>query len=284
LLPAGWPGRRLAVLSALAMMLYRPPSPPEDCVDLHVLDVGQGLALVLRTHGHTAVFDAGPSFRGGNDTGRLVVVPFLRSEGVRRIDLLIVSHADQDHAGGARSLTEEIETRRLLSGEVLDGIDLSQKRCRANESWNWDGIDFSIIHPGDRSHWRGNNASCVLEIRVAAHTTLLTGDIESPVETLLSTNGALSAVDIVLIPHHGSRTSSSDLFVSTLRPKVAIVSAGFENRWGFPKEDIVAAWGNAGAEVLNTADTGAISYRICQGDGMHRVGLHRNKARRYWHD
>lgn len=282
LLPPGWPGRKLGLVAALATILYRPAPPPQDCVDLHVLDVGQGLALVLRTHRHTAVFDTGPSFRGGSDTGRLVLVPFLRSKGIDSLDLLIVSHADQDHAGGVRSLIEEIEINTLLGGETLDDIDLPQTRCQASKNWHWDGIDFSIIHPSELDRWQGNNASCVLKVRIAAHTVILTGDIETPVENLLARSGSLSSADIVLIPHHGSRTSSSDLFVSTVRPKVAIVSAGFENRWGFPKEDIVNAWVNAGAEVLNTATSGAISYRICRDDGLLRLGLHRQQAHRYW--
>jgi competence protein ComEC len=282
LLPPGWPGRQLALVAALATILYRPPPPPQECVDLHVLDVGQGLALFMQTHGHAAVFDAGPSFRGGADTGRLVLVPFLRSKGIDTLDMLIVSHADQDHAGGVRSLTEEVEVRTLLGGESLDDIDMPQSHCRTSKQWHWDGIDFAIIHPSELGRWQGNNASCVLEVRIANHTVVLTGDIESPVETLLARNGAISQADIVLIPHHGSRTSSSDLFVSTVRPKVAIVSAGFENRWGFPKQDIVSAWTNAGAEVLNTATSGAISYRICRRSGMRRLGLHRLEARKYW--
>ncbi len=282
LLPPGWPGRKVAVVAALATILYKPPPPPEECVELHVLDVGQGLALVLRTRRHTAVFDAGPSFRGGSDTGRLVLVPFLRSEGIESLDLLIVSHADQDHAGGVQSLSEEFEIDTLLSGETLDDIDLPQFPCQVSQSWHWDGIGFSIIDPSDPGRWRGNNASCVLEVRIARYTVILTGDIESPVETLLARSGALSSADILLIPHHGSRTSSSDLFVSTIRPKVAIVSAGFENRWGFPKEDIVNVWVSAGAEVLNTATSGAISYRVCRDDGLRRLGLHRHKARNYW--
>ena len=282
LLPPGWPGRQLALVAALATILYRPQPPPQACIDLHVLDVGQGLAMVLQTHTRTAVFDAGPSFRGGADTGRLVVVPFLRSKGIDTLDMLIVSHADQDHAGGVRSLTEEIDVRTLLGGESLDDIDMPQQHCQASKRWRWDGIDFAIVHPSELGRWKGNNASCVLEVRIANHTVVLTGDIESPVETLLARNGAISQADIVLIPHHGSRTSSSDLFVSTVRPKVAIVSAGFENRWGFPKEDIVSAWSNAGAEVLNTATSGAISYRICERGGMRRLGLHRLEARNYW--
>ncbi len=282
LLPPGWPGRQLSVVAALAVVLYRPPAPPQDCVDLHVLDVGQGLGLVLQTHRHVVVFDAGPSFRGGADTGRLVLVPFLRSKGVDSLDLVVVSHADQDHAGGIRSLLEEIDVKRLIAGEMLSDIDMPQSRCQSSRSWQWDGIDFTIIHPSDPGRWQGNNASCVLQVRIAAHTVILTGDIESPVETLLARSGALSPADIVLIPHHGSRTSSSDLFVSTIRPKVAIVSAGFGNRWGFPKEDIVKAWTNAGAEVLNTATLGAISYRVCQDDGLRRLGLHRRLAAKFW--
>jgi len=282
LLPPGWPGRQLALVAALATILYRPQPPPQACIDLHVLDVGQGLALVLQTHTRTAVFDAGPSFRGGADTGRLVLVPFLRSKGIDALDMLIVSHADQDHAGGVRSLSEEVEVRTLLVGESLDDIDMPQQHCQASKRWRWDGIDFAIVHPSELGRWKGNNASCVLEVRIANHTVVLTGDIESPVETLLAQNGAISQADIVLIPHHGSRTSSSDLFVSTVRPKVAIVSAGFENRWGFPKDDIVSAWSNAGAEVLNTATSGAISYRICERGGMRRLGLHRPEARNYW--
>ena len=283
LAPPGWPGRKLALVAAVAMICYRPPPPPPACVDLHVLDVGQGLALVLRTHGHTAVFDAGPSFRGGSDTGRLVLIPFLRSMGIASLDVLVVSHADQDHAGGVRSLTDAIETGKLLSGESLDNIDLPQQRCLAGRDWQWDDIEFALVHPLHAGRWQGNNASCVLEIRIARHTIVLTGDIESPVETFLVRRGALSPADIVLIPHHGSRTSSSELFVSMIRPKVAIVSAGFNNRWGFPKADVVNAWRRAGAEVLNTATSGAISYRVCRDEGMRLLSLHRQEARRFWH-
>lgn len=283
-LPPGWPGRKLAPVAALAAILYRPDPPPPDCLDLHVLDVGQGLAVVLRTQRHTAVFDAGPSFRGGADTGRLVLVPFLRNEGVEVIDVLIVSHADQDHAGGAASLIAAFDTRSVLSGELLDGLGVIQERCETGQAWTWDGIDFAILHPRNHGRWQGNNASCVLQIRIAAHTVVVSGDIESPVEHLLARDGALTSAEIVLIPHHGSRTSSSPVFVSAVRPKVAIVSAGFGNRWGFPKEDIVAAWRSAGAVVLNTATSGAISYRICRDDGSRLTGLHRRQARRYWHE
>jgi competence protein ComEC len=213
----------------------------------------------------------------------MVLVPFLRDKGIGSLDLLIISHADQDHAGGAQSLTEEIETKRILGGEALGELNPSPNYCETSDTWTWDGVVFRIVHPSDAGYWRGNNASCVLYIRVASHRLLLTGDIESPVESLLAGAGHLSQSDIVLIPHHGSRTSSSEQFVSTLRPKLAIVSAGFGNRWGFPKKDVVAAWRNAGAEVLNTATSGAISYRVCRDNGIRRLGLHRLDARKFWH-
>jgi competence protein ComEC len=284
LAPPGWPGRSLAFVGVLSIILYRPPPPPHDCLDLHVLDVGQGLALVLQTNQHAAVFDAGPSFRGGTDTGRLVLIPFLRSAGIESLDLLIVSHADQDHAGGVKSLTEEMKIKRVMAGEALDDIDRQQERCRAGETWQWDGVGFSMIHPSDTGRWAGNNASCVLELRVSGYGIVLTGDIEAPVETLLVRSGAISPADIVLVPHHGSRTSSSESFVRSVRPKVAIVSAGFDNRWGFPKGDIISSWQRVGAEVMNTARSGAISYRVCRDGGVRRLGEHRRDRREYWHD
>ncbi len=212
-----------------------------------------------------------------------MLLPFLRSEGIASLDLLLVSHADQDHAGGAQSLTEEIGIKRMLTGEALDHIDLRQEWCHVGEGWHWDGIEFAVIHPAESGRWHGNNASCVLELRIARHRVILTGDIESPVESLLARSGVLAPADIVLIPHHGSRTSSSKEFVRRIRPKVAIVSAGFNNRWGFPKEDIVSLWRSAGAEVLNTASSGAISYRICRDDGIRRLAEHRRDNRKYWH-
>lgn len=283
-LPPGWPGRNLAIVAALATILYRPPGPPEDCVDLHVLDVGQGLASVMQTEHHAAVYDTGPSFRGGADTGQLVLVPFLRAQGIDSVDLLIVSHADQDHAGGARSLIGAMTVSRLLTGETLEDVGPPQGRCLSGETWRWDGVGFAIIHPAEAGRWQGNNASCVLEIHAARHRVILSGDIESPVENMLAASGAVQPAEIVLVPHHGSRTSSSRRFVGRAAPRVAIVSTGHGNRWGFPKRDVVELWRHAGAEVLNTATSGAISYRICRDTGVTRLAEHRPENRRYWHD
>ena len=282
--PPGFPGRNLAWIAALSTLLYKPPQPPPGCVDVVALEVGQGLSVVLRTERRVLVFDTGPSFRGGSDIGQLVLVPWLRQAGIRTIDLLIVSHSDDDHSGGAASLVDAVEVKQIACGEQLPWIRRPQVRCRSGQAWVWDGIRFSFMHPGLYPLQNGNNASCVLEVASGPNRILLTGDIESPVENHLARIEALNTVEIVIVPHHGSRTSSSAAFVSKLRPAVAIVSAGFENRWGFPKDDVVERWRKAGATVLNTATSGAIHYRVCGGSGLHLLGEQRVVRRRYWHD
>jgi competence protein ComEC len=240
--------------------------------------------VVLRTARRTLVFDTGPSFRSGSDVGRLVLVPWLESSGTGRVDLLVVSHGDDDHSGGAASLVRAVEVAQIMAGEPLAGIEQPQLRCRSGQAWLWDGIRFSVMHPGVYPLQSDNNASCVLEIAAGAHKILLTGDIESPVENHLLRTGALMPVDIVVVPHHGSRTSSAREFVSALRPSVAIVSAGYENRWGFPKEEVVERWRQAGARVMNTATSGAIHYRVCADSGLQLESEQRKHRRRYWHD
>lgn len=283
-LPPGFPGRRLAWVAAIAAVLHNPPAPPPDCLELTALDVGQGLSLVLRTHTRTIVYDTGPSFRSGSDTGALVVVPYLRMIAANRVDLLVVSHADRDHAGGVGSLLEAIDVSEIIVGERLTDVDRRQVHCRRGQAWLWDGVRFAFMHPGDVSRTTDNNASCVLEIAVGRYKLLLTGDIEALVEDDLVQNGAVTPVDIVVVPHHGSRTSSSSRFVASLNPEVAIVSAGFDNRWRLPKEDVVLRWQAVGARVLNTATSGAIRYRLCPDTGTSLIGRHRIRYRRYWHD
>jgi competence protein ComEC len=282
--PPGFPGRNLAWIAAVSALLYKPPHPPPGCVDLVALDVGQGLSLALRTERRVLLFDTGPSFRGGSDIGQLVLVPWLREAGITTVDLLVLSHSDDDHSGGAGSVVDAVEVTQIIGGEQLAAIEQPQLRCRSGQAWLWDGIRFSFIHPGFYPPQSGNNASCVLEVAAGPYRILLSGDIESPVENHLARIEALNPVDIVVVPHHGSRTSSSAALVNALRPAVAIVSAGFGNRWGFPKEDVVARWREAGATVMNTAISGAIHYRVCAGSGVHLLGEQRVVRQRYWHD
>ncbi|MEQ8208075.1 MAG: DNA internalization-related competence protein ComEC/Rec2, partial [Woeseia sp.] len=159
-----------------------------------------------------------------------------------------------------------------------------RRQCEAGQHWRWDGIDFAVLHPERGSTLQGNNASCVLEIATGRQRVLLTGDIERPVETGLSYGGRLRPVTVVQVPHHGSRTSSSASFIAELRADTAVVSAGYRNRWGFPKEDVVARWQQSGAKVMTTAASGAIHHRLCRKQGLVIETEYRQSAARYWHN
>lgn len=286
-LPPGWPGRKVALIAAAASMLLRPVAPPAACVEITALDVGQGLAMVLRTRTRVLVFDTGPAFRNGGDTGQLVLVPYLQAAGIDRVDLLMVSHADNDHAGGVASLLAAVPVERIMTGGFIERIARTQWRCRRGLAWYWDGVRFSVMHPGGTDTGRSasdNDESCVLEIATGRHRALMTGDIERAAETRLLESGSLSEVDLVVVPHHGSLTSSSEPFVRRLDADVALVSAGFDNRWNLPRAEVVERWERTGARVFNTAVSGALRTRMCGDTGLGTVSAHRADARRYWHE
>lgn len=284
LLPPGWPGRRVAAIAVLAVIDFKPAPPEPDCFEVHVLDVGQGLAVVVRTHAHALLFDTGPAFRGGGDSAQLVVLPFLRSRGVGELQKVLLSHADLDHAGGIGSIVEALPVVQVLVGEPLPASLVAQQPCVAGDRWTWDGVSFVVLHPRRDSPWRGNDASCVLEISSGDHRVLLTGDIEAPVEQLLRHNGVFNPSHAVVVPHHGSRTSSTPALVDATRPRLAIVSAGHDNRWGFPKQEVIERWQRSGAVLLNTATDGAVSQSFCRDTGAGTVDLARPRRMKYWHD
>ncbi len=284
LLPQGWPGRRLAGLAVLCIVLVEPDRVPRACFDYHVLDVGQGLAVVVHTADRALLFDTGPAFRSGADTAQRVVLPFLAYRGVDRLDVVVVSHADLDHAGGIASLLGGTVVGRVLSGEPLEGMAHAREPCEDGDAWRWNEVDFRFLHPRANTPWRGNNASCVLEISAGDKRMLLTGDIESPVEILLDYRDKLRAAHVLTVPHHGSRTSSAEALVRATRPALAIVSASRSNRWGFPKENIVERWRRSGATVYSTASSGAISQRLCAAGEPGPVAEARRGRSRYWHE
>jgi competence protein ComEC len=284
ILPPGWPGRPLALVALVATALYKPASPAESCLALDVLDVGQGLAVILRTREHVLVYDTGPAFRSGSNTAKLVIEPFLKSNGLKSIDTLVVSHSDLDHSGGVEWLGNAFDIGQLRLGEALGEGRPPGLACRAGDAWQWDGVSFEFLHPDLPGRWQGNDASCVLLVQVGEHKLLITGDIESKAERSIIARQVLQSVDLVVVPHHGSRTSSGITFASRLQPAVAIVSAGYHNRWGFPKPDVVARWQDAGARVLTTARAGAVSRQYCAGEKPQPLRLQRVQARRYWLD
>ena len=283
-LPPGWPVRHVAWLGVVSLLLWRPEAPPEACVDIEVLDVGQGLSLVLRTRDKVLVYDTGAVWQGGGSAGERVLVPFLRHRGIRRVDRLIVSHSDLDHAGGVQALLQAMPVSDILAGEAMPWVETPARPCRADMAWSWNGVRFSILHPGTAASLRGNAASCVVLVEVGEYKALLSGDIESETEAQLVRRRVLVPVDFVTVPHHGSRTSSIAPFVRSLTPSLAVVSAGFSNRWGFPRPDVVARWRATGARVLNTATSGAIHVRMCAETGISVPQQWRKKIRRIWHE
>jgi competence protein ComEC len=283
-LPRGWPGRWLAALGIIALLLHKPASPPHGCFDAEVLDVGQGLAVVVQSRRSTLVFDTGRSYRGGGSAAEQFVLPFLRYRGTHSIDELVISHSDDDHSGGVTALLRHLDVGRILAGEAIGDIDEAVVDCRAGQTWHADGVEFNIVYPGADSALSGNDASCVLVVSTGSHHLVLTGDIEFAAEMEVLRRYPFASASVVVIPHHGSLTSSSPAFVTRLKPIYAIASAAYANRWGFPKERIKRRWEGGGALVLDTASSGAVGLRLCAGEGIVFLREERQRRQRFWQD
>jgi len=284
-------GRIAGGVLIAAACLWRPALVPDGAARVTILDVGQGLSVVVETRGHTLVYDAGPSFRTGSDTGQLVVVPFLRARGIRTVDRVVVSHDDDDHKGGADSVVALMGANALTLGpslpaSTLDGsrAQLIRDTCRRGEAWSWNGVGFRWVHPGDVGYQRDNDSSCVLLVSAGGHTTLITGDIEAEAERDMVREGALAAVDVVVVPHHGSRTSSTQDFVTAARPRWAVYAVGYRNRWNFPVRQVVERWEQAGAQGVWTSDSGAITFELAPGRVLAPPIEWRREHPRPWRD
>jgi competence protein ComEC len=271
------PARGLAWLAVLPMFFPARDVPAPGAARIVALDVGQGLAVSVATHAHRLLFDAGPSFRSGFDSGDDVVLPALAASGPPGLDRLVVSHADNDHAGGAVAVLAAFP-----EADVLEGPDVSLPRgrvCERGENWEWDGVHFAILHPAGDFAPRGNESSCVLAVKTRGASALITGDIEGRGESATLRAGPLAS-DVVVVPHHGSATSSSQAFVDAVRPKLALVSAGYANRWGFPKPAVRARWERAGARVVVTGDDGALTVSLDERGAA--LVTERSRRPRYW--
>lgn len=260
LAPRGMPGRWLGLVLVLPLATRQPPTPAPGTFTLTMLDVGQGLALVVRTHDHVLVYDAGPRFRSGFNSGAAVVLPYLRENSIGRIDALIASHSDIDHAGGIPALRDALPVARLLSGEP--SLVAGASACVTGQRWRWDGVTFTVLSPPVGTPPVGNNASCVLRVSNGVHDLLLTGDIEAEVERRLLADAELAPTDVVVVPHHGSLSSSTTGFVRELAPIRVLYATGRDNRWGFPKATVVARWREQGASSWDTARDGAVTVNF----------------------
>jgi len=281
LLPRCLPGRWIPVWLTLSLLLWRGSAIPSGCVRADVLDVGQGLAVLVRTRTHAMLYDAGPAYASGSDAGQRVVVPALRALGVRSLDLMMLSHADNDHAGGAASVAASVAVARVASGEPGELTGLDAAACERGDRWSWDGIDFRVLWPAAAGA-AGNDGSCVLEVSAGDRRLLLPGDVERDSERRLLAAGALQRADVVLMPHHGSATSSSAALVDALAPRFAIATAAWRNRWGFPRPEVARRWQASGARVLSTGDYGALAITLCSDRHEAEIAARRESRRRLW--
>jgi competence protein ComEC len=295
--PWGW--RVLGLPLLLPMLLWQPARPSMGAFELLAADIGQGNAVLVRTATHSLLFDTGPRFGSESDAGHLVLVPLLRALG-ERLDLVVVSHSDSDHSGGAEAVLQSQPGARLLSS-IEPSHTLSQtrpvERCLAGQSWEWDGIRFDVLHPrlqdyvplapspaSSASPAKGrikpNALSCVLRISNGPQTALLVGDIELAQEARLVADMAPQLrADVLLVPHHGSNTSSSPAFLDAVAPHLAVVQAGYRNRFGHPAPLVQERYNARGIALVGSAGCGALRW---QSDAAPGFTCERQANPHYW--
>lgn len=278
LLPTGLPIRPLG-WPLLLLCVFPPLKPvPAGQVEVMQLDVGQGLAILLRTRHHTLLYDAGPRF-GEFDIGERVVVPALRKAAVRRLDLMLLSHADADHAGGAAAVHRAFPVGRVLSGEPHElPVQLDARACNNHESWQWDGVRFTT--------WRweqapaGNPSSCLLSVEANGERLLLTGDIDANVERAAMVSGFDLRADWLQAPHHGSRSSSSQMFLRAVAPRGVLISRGRNNSFGHPHPLVMSRYRWLKIASYDSAELGAIHLSL----GTFSRPRAQQAERRFWRD
>ena len=247
-----------------------------------VLDVGQGLAVLVETPNHTLLYDAGPAMRM-RDAGESVVLPVMREAGISSLDLLLVSHDDNDHRGGARSILTAFPGATLISPVRIESAGAEHVPCVAGLAWQWDGVWFRIVSPLQAGDWSSDNdGSCVLRIDAPRASVLLPGDIEQERERLLLARGQLQPVDLMVAPHHGSRTSSGADLVTASQPRFVVFAAGYRNRWGFPAREVQGRWRAAGACLLDTAGSGALVFATSPSGELRLLRQARRAGAHLW--
>jgi competence protein ComEC len=252
-----------------------------------VLDVGQGLSVMVRTEHNALLYDAGAKWGDSFDVGRQVVVPYLQAQGIDKIDKLIISHKDIDHAGGADAVLSVFDVKEVMSSSrVLPRMSNNHQiqACEAGNAWEWDGVVFEFLHP-DRKYNKTNNQSCVLRVLSPYGITLLPGDIESKVEEKLVNLQPLKLpANLLIMPHHGSTTSSSQTFIREVSPQLAIASAGYLNRFRHPAGSVVERYNDNAIAVLETAKTGSLEIRFedSEENSLTNVRMYRKDNPHYW--
>lgn len=287
-LPRGMPARALGALLFLPLLMPDRPPPPEGAFVATVIDVGQGLSVLVRTHRHALLYDAGARYRSGFDLGEAAVLPTLHALGVDALDVLVVSHGDNDHAGGAPAIVRAYPQARRYAGEPAR-LPMLAAQCRSGQSWHWDGVSVRMLGPrpealGAEQGIADNDRSCVLLVETASGRLLLTGDASRRVEPAIADAVGAGAPLVLLVPHHGSRTSSGEGFLAALAPRLAVVSAGWRNRFGHPHPLVVQRYAAAGIALHDTAASGALEIEFARGGAPRLVTRERVRQSRYWRE
>ncbi|SFI85339.1 DNA internalization-related competence protein ComEC/Rec2 [Nitrosomonas sp. Nm34] len=289
---SGFPARWLGMVALLPLFMVTPPKPATGELWLTMLDVGQGLAVVARTEHHTLLYDTGPNY-GETDSGARIIVPFLRGEGIRQLDLMLVSHADSDHSGGALSVLAAIPVTSLLSSlnsdHPIQQAARNSQPCHAGDSWQWDDVHFEVLHPhslAQSDHLakrKTNETSCVLKITTRHGSVLLPADIEKDTEqSLLARASRQLSATVLIAPHHGSKTSSTEAFIRQVNPWLTLFSVGYRNHFGHPNEQVVERYRNLGSQMMRSDRDGAVLLQF--KDNGITVASWREMNERYWHD
>jgi competence protein ComEC len=288
LAPRGVPGRVLAPLLFLPLLMPAREPIGEGAFEATFIDVGQGLSVLVRTGSHALLYDAGARYPSDFDLGRAAVLPTLHALGVATLDRIVVSHGDNDHAGGMPAVAREFPDADMSGGEPARG-ELALRPCHSGETWDWEGVHFRMLSPPSdlpvSTDPRGDNdRSCVLLVEGTGGRLLLPGDASSRIEPAIAAAMPPAGTPLVLgVPHHGSRSSSGADFIAALHPALAIVSAGWRSRYGHPHPEVVARYRDAKVPLLDTATEGALTVEFPPASGPV-VSRERERRRRYWRE
>lgn len=290
LLPSGFPARWLGALMLLPMFFIVPETPPLGASKLLIFDVGQGLAVAIQTQNHALLFDTGPDFNGEANSGNRILVPALRGLGIAQLDGLILSHNDLDHTGGATSVLQAMPVGWVASSLEFDNEILrpvkDSRHCVDGQAWDWDGVHFEILHPSRASYLNenisNNNRGCVLRISSGKQTVLIAADIEKDTEKrLLTLHPDKLPATLLVVPHHGSKTSSTQAFVGKVHPRIAVFTMGYRNKFHHPNPEVFSRYRDIGSELIRSDEDGAIIVN------MDAAGLtterYRKTHARYWY-
>ncbi|WP_067520967.1 DNA internalization-related competence protein ComEC/Rec2 [Endozoicomonas ascidiicola] len=279
ILPAALRLRWLSVFMLLPLIFTRERIPEYGVAEISVLDVGQGLAVVIRTNQHVMVYDTGDRFSESFTAADSVMIPLLNRLGVRTLDKVMISHGDRDHAGGVGALIQRYGEFDLIAGSELPAYNNKARACGKGETWNWDGVEFQILSGGNQR--RSNDASCVLKVTADDKSMLLPGDISHRIERqLMDESYEWLKSDVLLAAHHGSRYSSGDGFLAAVKPEAVIFSTGFANRFNHPSPETVSRAVAAGANTFNTAEDGTLSFHLSTDSLI--ISAYRKTHDRYW--